>query len=250
LDAKGTADPGSDARTRYIAPLLACAVPLLLLSSAIRIEMNSLGLYARGFRIYGVEEVTGVAGHQLTQAAARLIHFFNSLTDSPQMPISPLNGPAISLYHDYELIHLADVKVLFAANSVAQSFSLLLVVALVIAGLSFDHRADVVSGLRRGALVTLSLLTLVALSFFLDFQQMFVLFHEVAFSNPFWLLDPRTDYLVMLFPLGFWQDMFFIAGASTGLGAAAIYALTTVAARTSRRQQGAGPLPTTETRVV
>jgi len=233
-----------------IAPLLACAVPFLLLSSAIRIEMNSLGLYARGFQIYGVGGTTGLNEHQLMQAAARLIHFFNSLTDSPQMAISPWNGAPIDLYHDYELVHLADVKVLFAANSVVQSWSLVLVAVLVIAGLSFGRRADVDIGLRRGALTTLSLLAVAALSFVLDFQRMFVLFHVVAFDNSFWQLNPLTDYLIMLFPLEFWQDMFLLAGAGTGLTAAAVYALITLSARLPRRHGGATALPTTENRVV
>ena len=39
-----------------------------------------------------------------------------------------------------------------------------------------------------------------------DFSEAFVRFHEMAFSNDLWILDPRTDYLIMLYPEGFWLD--------------------------------------------
>jgi len=216
---------------------MAMSVPVLLLTSAIRIEMNSLGLYLRGFRVYDVPEATGLDAAQLEQAARGLIRYFNSLAETPQMVVSKAAGAPFDLFHDYELIHLADVKVLFAANSVLQAVSLLLVVTLVLAGLSFGRRGETLRGLRLGAVVTLVLLAATAFLFLTDFSRMFVLFHMVAFDNSFWLLDPLKDYLVMLFPFGFWQDMFLMAGASTGLSAVALYVLSGMPGRASRSRR-------------
>ncbi|NLE94657.1 MAG: TIGR01906 family membrane protein [Dehalococcoidia bacterium] len=212
---------------RLASLLLSCTIPLVLLSSAIRIEMNSLGLYTRGFRIYDVSRVTGLGDEILQQAAARLIHYFNFLADTPQMLVGHATGAQFELYHDYELIHLADVRILFAANSLMQAVSLLIILVLVSAGMAHGRRLETLTGLRRGALGTLALLVATGLLFLLDFGRMFTLFHVVAFDNPFWLLDPLTDYLVMLFPFGFWQDMFLFAGASTGVAAIILYVLTT-----------------------
>jgi integral membrane protein (TIGR01906 family) len=97
--------------------------------------------------------------------------------------------------------------------------------------LTHNRRHYVLRGLQHGAGATLVLLVVTAMAFVIDFGRMFVLFHLVAFDNPFWLLDPLTDYLVMLFPFGFWQDMFLIAGASTGIAAATLFVLTTRAVR-------------------
>jgi len=219
---------------RPLTPLLSALLPFVLLTSAIRLEMSSLALYLRGFRVYSVAETTGLTSAQLAEAATRLVRYFNTLAETPQMIVSHVSGPAFDLYHDYELIHLADVKVLFAANSMIQAVSLLLVVTIVLAGCAFGRRADVYRALRQGAILTLLLLALTALAFVIDFQRMFVLFHLVAFDNSFWLLDPLTDYLIMLFPLGFWQDMFLLAGASTGLTAIGILTLATRALQRRR----------------
>ena len=45
-------------------------------------------------------------------------------------------------------------------------------------------------------------------------------FHLLVFSNDFWQLDPARDYLIMLFPGGFWYDVTIdCALATAGLAA-------------------------------
>jgi integral membrane protein (TIGR01906 family) len=38
------------------------------------------------------------------------------------------------------------------------------------------------------------------------FDSLFLKFHQLSFANDFWRLDPRTDYLVRIFPQRFWFD--------------------------------------------
>jgi len=38
------------------------------------------------------------------------------------------------------------------------------------------------------------------------FDSVFLKFHQLSFANDFWQLDPRTDYLVRIFPQDFWFD--------------------------------------------
>ncbi len=55
----------------------------------------------------------------------------------------------------------------------------------------------------------------------LNFDRLFLQFHLLSFANDFWLLDPTKDYLIMLFPEGFWFDAIFF-GALAILGLALI----------------------------
>ena len=51
-----------------------------------------------------------------------------------------------------------------------------------------------------------------------NFDQLFLQFHLLSFTNEFWQLDPAKDYLIMLFPGGFWYDAaLFCALATVGL---------------------------------
>jgi uncharacterized membrane protein len=47
------------------------------------------------------------------------------------------------------------------------------------------------------------------------FSQLFWQFHIISFPNEFWLLDPTKDYLKMLFPDGFFYDLFCAVALGT-----------------------------------
>jgi integral membrane protein (TIGR01906 family) len=52
-----------------------------------------------------------------------------------------------------------------------------------------------------------------------DFDQFFLQFHLLSFANDFWMLDPTRDYLIMLFPQGFWYDAALFCAIATAVGA-------------------------------
>jgi len=195
--------------------IIVALLPLVLLTTSIRLEMNSPALYTRGFETYDVASATGIDEEQLDAIVTLLIDYFNSRAASPQMQATTNDGASFPLYHDYEIIHLADVKGLFDINSVLQSAGLLILVCLVSLALAHSRRRAVLHGLQRGAILTLGGLVVAGVLFATSFGDMFVSFHLLLFDNPFWQLDPRTDYLVKLFPYHFWQDMFMLAGGIT-----------------------------------
>jgi integral membrane protein (TIGR01906 family) len=48
------------------------------------------------------------------------------------------------------------------------------------------------------------LVVLVGVLSLIDFDALWTRFHQIAFRNDLWLLDPTRDYLIMLFPEPFW----------------------------------------------
>jgi integral membrane protein (TIGR01906 family) len=55
----------------------------------------------------------------------------------------------------------------------------------------------------------------------IDFDGLFLLFHYISFSNNLWILDPSKDYLIMMFPEGFFNDAAILI-VSTIIGVAVI----------------------------
>ena len=41
----------------------------------------------------------------------------------------------------------------------------------------------------------------------LNFDQYFIKFHELFFDNDLWLLDPKTDMMINMLPIGFFISM-------------------------------------------
>ena len=81
----------------------------------------------------------------------------------------------------------------------------------------------------------------VGLAAVVNFDGLFLLFHRLSFANDLWMLDPRRDYLLVLFPAGFWFDATLRVAMTAILGAALLLSAggaTLAYARWRRRHPG------------
>jgi len=194
--------------------------PLLLLTSTVRLGVNSTHTYEYSFDKYGISEVTKIDRTQLNGIARRLVDYFNSKVKTPQITVINKYGKEFELFHDYELIHLEDVKGLFQLDYRVQVASLAYIIIYSLMSLRGKRSnlkrwrkgrwQDLAKGVRRGCALTLVLIAVLGIASILNFEQLFIRFHLISFSNPYWMLDPSKDYLIMLFPEGFWRDIAFL----------------------------------------
>jgi integral membrane protein (TIGR01906 family) len=189
--------------------------PVFLLTASIAAAFNTPALYEYGFEKYGVAETTGLTPAELSKAARGLIQYFNSDDEYISLTVVKDNQPMI-LFNQRELIHLKDVKALvkldYAAATISGIYCLLFVILLLLQQ-DMRQRHALTAAVLGGNLLTLGLIVCLGLIAMADFSSFFLQFHQLSFSNDFWLLDPATDYLIMMFPEGFWQDaVFMLAG--------------------------------------
>jgi integral membrane protein (TIGR01906 family) len=202
--------------------LFVICFPILLGTTTIRCEVNSVRLYEYGFDKYDVSQTTKLDRAQLSEVARRLIDFFNSKLETPQVRVIDKGGEEFELFHDYELIHLNDVKKLFQLDYLVQEITFVyIIIYILLFFLWWKGRwQDLAKGIRRGCALALILIAIVGITSLFFFEQMFTQFHLIMFHNLYWLLDPSKDYLIMLFPEGFWVDAVYL-----GIVAIAIEAL-------------------------
>ncbi|MFW6149462.1 MAG: DUF1461 domain-containing protein, partial [Atribacterota bacterium] len=112
----------------------------------------------------------------------------------------------------HEIVHLEDVKKVFQSVYKIQFVVLGYFFFYLFINIVFRKKQKLIyfwKGLRNGAILTIGLLGTLGVFIFLGFHRLFVQFHYLVFGDPQsspWILDPRTDYLVMMYPLNFWQD--------------------------------------------
>jgi len=195
-------------------------LPILLLTASIGWAVNSLWLYKYGFDKYNVSQTTGLADSELEKAATGLISYFNSDEDYISLTVMK-DGEPFELFNEKEVTHLKDVKGLIWLDY----WVLLgmLIYALGYAGVCLFWRKRrywrrLAWGVVGGGGITLALMMALGLGTLLGFDQLFWQFHLISFTNELWQLDPATDYLIMLFPQGFWYDAtLFCALITAGL---------------------------------
>ncbi|MBC8429362.1 MAG: TIGR01906 family membrane protein [Dehalococcoidia bacterium] len=200
--------------------LFMLCLPVLLLTASLGWATNSLWLYEYGFEKYNVSQVTGLAEVELEKAAAGLIGYFNSDEDYISLTLVK-DGEPFELFNHREIIHLKDVKGLIWLDYWVLLGTLVYVLAY--AGISLFWRKRrywrrLAWGVVGGGGITLALMLALGLGTLLGFDQLFLQFHLISFTNELWQLDPTRDYLIMLFPQGFWYDATIFCGlATTGL---------------------------------
>lgn len=185
------------------------AFPLLLFTSAVRIVVNDLRLYHYGFVKYNIPEATGgIELIELDSAARELVQYFSS--DAERINIVLNNGT--ELYNQKEIGHLKDVKDLIWFDYQLQVYSLDYVLGYIIVLFALGGKAwlqtfnRLAQGLMYGGGLTLALMAAIGLAMLVAFDRVFLFFHLVGFSNLDWVLDPRTDRLIQMFPEGFFFD--------------------------------------------
>lgn len=181
---------------------------LLLLSASIAWAVNSPWLYHYGFEKYDVSATTGLVESELKKVAISLLSYFNSDEEYISLTVVK-NGEPFVLFNQREVAHLKDVKGLIWLDYWVLLWTLLYVLGYAVGSLFWAKRKywqQLAWGVVGGSGLTLALMLALGLGALLGFDQLFWQFHLISFSNELWQLDPARDYLIRLFPQGFWYD--------------------------------------------
>ena len=208
--------------------LFVVAVPLFLVTASVTWAFNNPGMYNRGFEKYGVSRVTGITGEDLDQVSADIRGYFNSRQE-PLSVRTRVFGAERELFNQREVSHMRDVKRLVWGVYVIAAVTALYLLAAMGLGV-VRHRRRSAEALARpffwGGGLTLGLILAVGLFALVGFDTLFLMFHQLSFANDLWQLDPRTDYLVILFPQGFWFDATMWVATRAVAAALAVTALS------------------------
>ena len=200
--------------------LFILCLPILLLTASIGWGVTNQWLYKYGFEKYNVSQTTGLAEKELEKAATGLISYFNSGEANISLTVIK-DGESFELFNQREVVHLRDVKELIRLDYWVLLGTL--IYALSYTGVSLFWRRGrywrrLAWGMVSGSGITLALMLAMGLGTLLNFDQLFWQFHLFSFTNELWQLDPTRDYLIMLFPGGFWYDAaIFCAGITASL---------------------------------
>ena len=223
--------------------LFILCLPIVLLTASISWAVNSLWLYTYGYEKYDVSQRTGLAELELERIARGLIGYFNSAEEYVTLTVVENGGPfglfaereyitltamkdgePFELFTEREIIHLWEVKILFQLvyYFLGGTLAFVIIYSLVMLLRRRGSSWRILAGeVLKGSILTLGLVGALALGAVVAFGPLFWWFHEIAFiffKGRYWILDPARDYLIMLFPQGFWYDAaIFCALATAGL---------------------------------
>jgi len=210
-----------------LALLFVLCIPLCLIGNNVRWVALDPGTYRDGFAKYRAAERSGLAPDQLSDISRAFIDYFQAPAGRLN-PTVTIGGSRRPLFNEREVAHMEDVQRLMRLVFRTGLLSALYLVAFAAGLLDWQHTAGLpVLGrlLLWGAALSLALLLLVGALSLVDFGELFVRFHRLSFRNDLWMLDPSRDYLLILFPEGFWLDVTLKIAAMTAAESLALAAL-------------------------
>ena len=153
-------------------------------------------IYQYNLSIYPIEERTSLPIDLIENTNIQIKEYFFSQEEF-------LN---VELFNDKEILHMKDVKEiinnLFLFGKIS-SLILVLIAFLII----YKFKVHLYSIFKYSSIIFIIIIFLFSLLSLISFNQIFILFHEIAFRNDLWLLNINEDYLLMMFPESFFRDV-------------------------------------------
>ncbi len=203
------------------------ALPVAIITTNVRLLMNAPLVYSYAFDRYNGEEATSLSRADLDSTGVALREYFNN--DEPTFfHTVTVNGLTTSVFNARETQHMEDVKQLIVWVNQLQIVTVMFCVAYGIVFFCWSREGNLrelagqcLASLLVGGLIVGTIGAIAAVGF----DAAFTRFHEIAFSNDLWLLNPRTDRLIQMFPEEFWRDATFMLGALCLMEAALVAAI-------------------------
>lgn len=114
-----------------------------------------------------------------------------------------LDGLAMSPQGEF---HFYEVKVIF--DLIYILFAVTLILSLFI--YMRQRRERELGYMKKAAILTFIIPVILGIPFIVDFSRAFVIFHEIAFSNDYWIFDPRIDPVIKILPEWFFMFAAFL----------------------------------------
>lgn len=204
---------------RIATALFILSVPAFLVTANVRFAASDSWFSKQGFRTYHVDRTTGVSYQELDTAADDIVRYFEDDRSSLRIQVT-VDNRETSLFSEDEISHMRDVKTLMRAVYRLNEASLAIIIAYI-GGVVLWARERSPRQLAKyslvGVAVGIVLVAVVGAFAATGFDAAWTKFHEIAFRNDLWQLDPSRDRLIQMFPEPFWEDMTFIVGGLTVL---------------------------------
>lgn len=226
---------------RYLGGLFAmAALVLLLFGTLLQCLFGAtydMDFYARQYEELGRPEAIGISEDDLLRVTGVLTAYLRGAREDITVSAA-VRGEERVIFNEKEVAHMVDVRKLYdlartLRNACFVAGGLLLLLGL---WLGKRRRSTVFAGAFWGCIAFFVLAGIFAYFAVTDFSGTFTGFHEALFTNDLWLLDPRTDILIQMFPTQFFQRIALLIGRNFAIAALIILVVCLIGRRVSKRR--------------
>lgn len=170
---------------------------LMIITGAVYLTVAFKPLYYFDIGHLNISESTGISKEEIRLNYDYMIDY-NMSSDVGEFELPTIKSSVEGAIHFEEVRDIFQVvKNLFYISSV-----------LSLIGGYFYIRNREFDVFRRVLIILIVMPLVVAIPLIIDFNKSFILFHEVMFSNDYWIFDPKLDPVIRILP----EEFFFHSG--------------------------------------
>ena len=221
---------------RHILSILSALLLSLCILALIMSSITDPGLMRPLMEHFAPPEDTRLPAAEYKPVAEMIDDYLHGDTQIFQH-IFTVDGTEYAAFNQKEQQHMADVQGLFGlCNSQVWAFLAVAAIAVIIEFRLFSEERTLRT-FRRTVATILTAVAAIAVAAVIDFDSLFTLFHQIAFTNDLWLLDPRTDLLIRLMPIEFFISYAAIIGGLWLLGMVTMLVVSTLFIRKAKERE-------------
>ncbi len=201
-----------------LAVIGALAAVIALIFTAMQAVVFDESRFHRAYEKYDRYEYIGIAKEDLDEVTHELLEYMKGNREDIVM-YADIQGERQMVFEEREQLHMVDVLKLFDAGFTIRNIcALAAVLIFVLIILLYKKSAGKI--IARGYLIGFGiffvLLVVLGIAMIVDFSTLFTKFHLLLFDNDLWLLDPKEDIMIQMFPeeffngLGIWIGIYAI----------------------------------------
>lgn len=185
-------------------------VPVILCIS-LEIITFSDWVYEYNWTRNQISQNTGIKIDQLNQVSDQIKDYFRDDQEKLEVLLQQPGKEVFNLFNQKEIDHMVDVKNLIKTTILFERVGLTLLIIFFVFYLFREGYISFYENLKIIMLVSFLiwsiLLFLIVFGMIVDFNYTFTLFHKIMFTNDLWILDPNSDFLIMIYPQRFFLEI-------------------------------------------
>lgn len=154
-------------------------------------------LYNQQVNAFHLPELVNMPSTQIKENYTNIIHYLSLLTHTSMQVSSKL------ITSEATRIHFADVKKVLEVIQIYFLLSTFLLIPLIHTTLKEKRHMF----LKTTPIVLIVIIGIVGSFMAINFDGAFTLMHQLIFRNNYWLIDPRIDPIISIFPETFFLEL-------------------------------------------
>ncbi|MFV0380410.1 MAG: TIGR01906 family membrane protein [Anaerorhabdus sp.] len=197
-------------KTLYKTILILATISLFISIFLFTLDIISFNknFYKKEYQKLNISENMEITDDELYKATWTLLDYIKDDIDTLDLTVS-IDGSNVEMFNDKEKLHMIDVKNLYLN---AMKINLLLCIFtictfMLIIKSNYKLIYDICSTILNVFMYLIISLIGLGILLLVDFNQFWLNFHYIFFTNDLFFLDPSTDRLIQMVPLEFFFDL-------------------------------------------